>query len=503
MSQRRYVLAIDQGTTSSRAVVFNSAGEVISFGQTELRQHTPRPGWLEHDALDIWRDVRKVAGQALALAEVDAASIAAVGITNQRETAVIWERDTGKPIHPAIVWQDTRTSEIVRSLEKQEGTEHFVAVCGLPPATYFSGPKWAWILDQIPGARARAERGELLAGTIDSWLVWNLTGGPDGGVHITDVTNASRTLLMDLRTLTWRDDLCAALRVPRRMLPAIRPSSQLLGHVEAASLIAGVPIAGVLGDQQAAAFGQGCLTPGKAKNTYGTGSFLLLHTGEEVIRSQHGLLSTVAYQLGSQPAAYGLEGSIAVTGSLVQWLRDELGIITSAGQIEQLAGSVPDNGGVYIVPAFSGLFAPHWRADARGAILGLTRFATRAHLARAALEATAFQTREVVTAMQADSGVQLTELRVDGGMVVNNILMQFQADILGVDVVRPEVVETTSLGAAFAAGLAVGVWNDPTEITASWREARRWRPNMDSQVRQRHLRAWDKAVERSLGWAAD
>ncbi len=498
-----HVVAIDQGTTSTRAMVFDRSGRVVAVDQLEHRQIFPRAGWVEHDALEIWQNTRAVVGGALGKANLNATHIVAVGITNQRETAVVWERATGQPIHNAIVWQDTRTQAICDELAGDVGPERFKAVTGLPLATYFAGPKVRWILDNVDGARARAEAGELLCGTIDSWLLWNLTGGADDdGIHVTDVTNASRTLLMDLRTLAWDEQIAAEMGVPLAMLPEIRSSSEVYGTCKPGILI-DVPVAGILGDQQAATFGQACLEVGTAKNTYGTGNFMLLNTGTEIIDSTHGLLTTVCYQLGDAPPVYALEGSIAVTGSLVQWLRDNLGLIADAREIETLAATVDDNGGAYFVPAFSGLFAPHWRSDARGALVGLTRFVNKGHIARAVLEATAFQTREVLEAMNADSGVPLTELRVDGGMVANETLMQFQADLLGVDVVRPLIAETTALGAAYAAGLAVGYWESTDEITENWGEDRRWSPQMDEVERERLFRQWKKAVQRTLDWVDD
>lgn len=446
---------------------------------------------------------REVLETAVAEAGLTAVDIAALGITNQRETVVVWDRRTGEPVHNAIVWQDTRTQPAIDRLIAEHGVDAFAAQTGLPVASYFSASKIAWILDHVDGARARAEAGELLFGTPDTWVAWNLTGGVDGGIHVTDVTNASRTLLMDLRTLDWADELLEVWRIPRAMLPEIRSSAEIVGDVHAPPVLEGVPIAGILGDQQAATFGQAAFDAGESKNTYGTGNFLIFQTGTEIVKSENGLLTTVGYKLGDEPAHYALEGSIAVTGSLVQWLRDQLGIITSAPEVEALATTVEDNGGVYFVPAFSGLFAPYWRPDARGAILGLTRYANRGHLARAALEATAFQTREVLDAVNADSGVDLTELKVDGGMIANDTLMQFQADVLGVPVVRPVVAETTALGAAYAAGLAVGFWNDLDELRANWQEDRRWTPNDDVEERARQLRLWKQAVSKSMDWVND
>ena len=496
-----HIAAIDQGTTSTRCMIFDHSGAVVAVGQKEHRQIFPRAGWVEHDAAEIWDNTREVTGQALARANIAASDLAAVGITNQRETAVVWERATGKPIHNAIVWQDTRTTRIITELgDLGGGADRYKEKVGLPLATYFAGPKVRWILDHVDGARERAERGELLMGTIDSWLLWNMTGGPDGGQHLTDVSNASRTMLMDYRTLSWDEDIAAEMGIPVAMLPEIRSNSEEYGRGRRAGFMAGVPIAGSLGDQQAATFGQVCFERGMAKNTYGTGNFLLLNTGEDAVASKNGLLTTVCYQIGDRKPVYALEGSIAVTGSLVQWVRDNLQMIGSASEIEEIARSVDDNGGAYFVPAFSGLFAPHWRSDARGALVGLTRYVNRGHLARAVLEATAFQTREVVDAMNADSGVDLTELRVDGGMVANELLMQFQADLLGVPVVRPRIAETTALGAAYAAGLAVGFWADEAELSRQWAEDKRWEASMDAAERERTYRKWGKAVQRTLDW---
>lgn len=495
-----YVVAIDQGTTSTRAMVFDAQGQPVATGQLEHRQYFPRPGWVEHDALEIWRNTREVIGIALAQADITRHDVEALGITNQRETAVVWDRRTGTPIHRAIVWQDTRTQPHVDRLAADGGVDRFKGVTGLPLATYFSATKVAWLLDHVDGARAAAESGDLLFGTMDTWLLWNLTGGPDGGVHATDVTNASRTLLMDLRSLEWSDDLLAAFDIPPAMMPTIRPSSAEFGRIEASNLLHDIPIAGILGDQQAATFGQAAFDRGESKNTYGTGNFLIVNTGEELVSSSHGLISTVAYQLAGDEPRYALEGSIAVTGSLVQWLRDSLGIINSASQIEELAASVTDSGGVVIVPAFSGLFAPYWRSDARGAILGLTRFADRSHIARAALESVAFQSREVIDAAAADTGVSIAELKVDGGMVVNDLLLQIQADILGTPVVRPVVAETTALGAAYAAGLAVGFWDSCEQLRTLWQEDARWEPSIDADERETRMMRWRKAVTRTFDW---
>jgi glycerol kinase len=497
----RYVAAIDQGTTSTRCMVFDRAGQVVAIDQLEHRQLLPRAGWVEHDATEIWINTQRVIAGALERAELRSTALAAVGITNQRETTVVWDRATGEPVHPAIVWQDTRTDASCAELGALGGgADRYRSRVGLPLATYFAGPKIRWILDQVDGARARAERGQLLFGTMDTWVLWNLTGGPDGGLHVTDPTNASRTLLMDLATLSWDAEIATEIGVPMAMLPQIRSCSEIYGVVRSAGPLQGVPVAGMLGDQQAATFGQVCFEPGTAKNTYGTGNFMLLNTGTERVLSSNGLLTTVCYQLGEQPPVYALEGSIAVTGSGVQWLRDNLGLISDPAEVEPLALTVPDNGGAYFVPAFSGLFAPYWRSDARGAWVGLTRFITRGHLARAVLEATAFQTREVLDAMNADSGVPLTELKVDGGMTVNQTLMQFQADILDVPVIRPVVNQTTALGAAYAAGLAVGFWAGLDDLRANWAQARRWEPSMDADRREREYRRWKRAVTRTFDW---
>ncbi|MBI5161112.1 MAG: glycerol kinase GlpK [Micrococcales bacterium] len=494
-----YVIAIDQGTTSSRAIIFDKKGSIVSTGQKEHEQIFPRAGWVEHDPKEIWDNVREVIGQALSRADLTRHDIAAVGITNQRETAVVWDKTTGEAVYNAIVWQDTRTQSIVDELADGD-VERYKQIVGLPLATYFSGTKIKWILDNVDGARARAEAGELVFGTTDCWVLWNLTGGTDGGVHATDVTNASRTLFMDLETLSWRDDILADFGIPRSMMPEIKSSSEVYGQVEASNLLREVPVAGILGDQQAATFGQAAFAQGESKNTYGTGNFLIFNTDTEIVHSKNGLLTTVGYKLGDQPTHYALEGSIAVTGSLIQWLRDNLGIISSAEESETLAKTVDDNGGVYFVPAFSGLFAPYWRPDARGALVGMTRYVNKGHVARAALEATAFQTAEVIEAVNADSGVELSELKVDGGMIANNTLMQFQADILGVPVVRPVVAETTALGAAYAAGLAVGFWSSLEELAQNWQEDRRWEPSMDADERARQLRLWKKAVTKSMDW---
>ena len=494
----RYVAAIDQGTTSSRCMVFDHDGAIVAVAQKEHAQRFPRPGWVEHDAAEIWENVREVVAAALEKAGLTASEIAAIGITNQRETTVVWDRATGDPIANAIVWQDTRTDSIVTRLDRSVGVEWFRDRTGLTLATYFSGPKLLWLLENMPGVRERAERGELAFGTMDSWLIWNLTGGPAGGRHVTDVTNASRTLLMNLRELAWDEAIMAELGIPHGLLPDIVSSSEVYGT--ATGVLDGVPVAGALGDQHAALVGQTAFDDGDLKSTYGTGAFLLLNTGTEPVASKHGLLTTVAYQFGSAPAAYALEGSIAVSGSLVQWFRDQLGAIGSASEIEALAASVDDNGGCYFVPAFSGLFAPHWRSDARGVIAGLTGYVTKAHIARAILEASAWQTRELVDAMVSDTGIELDELRVDGGMTENALLLQLLADALDVEVVRPRVTETTCLGAAYAAGLAVGFWPDVDSLRANWQAEAVWRPAADPERRAREYHEWKKAVDRTLGW---
>ncbi|MDR1852534.1 MAG: glycerol kinase GlpK [Propionibacteriaceae bacterium] len=499
----KYILAIDQGTTSSRAIIFNHEGTIVSVGQKEHEQIFPKPGWVEHDPIEVWNNVREVIGLALTEAGVNKESIAAVGITNQRETAVVWNKETGQPVYNAVVWQDTRTLDIITELaggDLDKGAGRYQDRVGLGLATYFSGPKVKWILDNVPGARADAEAGKLLFGNMDSWVIWNLTGGVDGGVHVTDVTNASRTMLMDLKTLSWAEDIAADMTIPLSMLPEIKSSAEIYGYVGPEGLLAGVPVAGDLGDQQAATFGQACFEVGNAKNTYGTGNFMLMNTGLEPVPSKNGLLTTMCYKIGDQAPVYALEGSIAVTGSLVQWLRDNLKIISSAPEIEELANTVEDNGGAYFVPAFSGLFAPYWKPTARGALVGLTRYINRGHIARAVLEATAYQTREVLDAMEADSGVKLTELKVDGGMTANNTLMQFQADQVGVPVVLPVVAETTALGAAYAAGIAVGYWQGESDVIANWAEAKRWEPKADEAERERLYRNWKKAVTKTFDW---
>ena len=503
MTEEKYVLAIDQGTTSSRAIIFDHSGQIVATGQKEHEQIFPRAGWVEHDPMEIWTNVREVIGTALSVAQINRHSLAAVGITNQRETTVVWDKTTGEPVYNAIVWQDTRTDKIVKELGGDEGQDKYKDRVGLPLATYFCGPKVKWILDNVEGARERAEAGDLLMGTIDSWLIWNLTGGVTNGVHVTDVTNASRTMLMDLKTLSWNEEIAADMGIPMSMLPEIKSSAEVYGYGRKQGLLIDTPIAGILGDQQAATFGQACFEKGMAKNTYGTGNFMLMNTGTEPVPSENGLLTTVCYKIGDQDAVYALEGSIAVTGSLVQWLRDNLRMFDSAPEIEKLAETVDDNGGAYFVPAFSGLFAPYWQSDARGAIVGLTRYVNRGHIARAVLEATAFQTREVLDAMEADSGVQLTELKVDGGMTANDLLMQFQADQLNVDVVRPVVAETTALGAAYAAGIAVGFWEGEQDVINNWAEDKRWKPEMEAGERDRQYRLWKKAVTRTFEWVDD
>jgi glycerol kinase len=497
----RYIAAIDQGTTSSRCIVFDGSGVPVAMAQREHRQIFPAPGWVEHDAAEIWANVQHVVGEALGKAGLSPEHLAAVGITNQRETVVAWDRETGVPVHHAIVWQDTRTDAFCRAMaaDSELGADRFRAKTGLPIATYFSGSKMAWLLGEVPQVRELAESGHVLFGTMDSWIIWNLTGGPRGGAHVTDVTNASRTMLLDLETLSWDAELLETFGVPAAVLPRIASSAEVYGT--ARGVLEGVRVAGALGDQHAALFGQACFEPGEAKSTYGTGTFLLLNTGERPVPSKQGLLTTVGYQIGSEPAVYALEGSVAVTGALIQWLRDSLGLISSAAEVEPLASSVPDSGGAYIVPAFSGLFAPHWRSDARGVIAGLTAFVTKAHLVRAALEATAWQTREVVDAMRADAGLELATLKVDGGMTANALLLQILADVLDAPVVRPAVVETTCLGAAYAAGLAVGFWASTDELRELWSADREFAPAMAGEVRDREYANWRKAVERTLGWA--
>jgi glycerol kinase len=495
----RYIGAIDQGTTSTRFVLFDASGKMAAVAQKEHEQIYPQPGWVEHDPEEIWLRTQEVIAEATQEADAKPADLAAIGITNQRETTVVWNRKTGKPVANAIVWQDTRVADYVAELAGRSGKDILRSKTGLPLSTYFSAPKIRWLLDHVPGLRAQAENGDVLFGNIDTFLVWRLTGGARSGVHVTDVTNASRTQLMNLHTLSWDRDLLDLFNIPEAILPRICSSSEVYAQATCRE-INGVPIAGILGDQQAALVGQTCFKPGEAKNTYGTGCFLLMNTGEQPVESEHGLLTTVAYKLGHQTAKYALEGSIAVTGALVQWIRDNLGLVESSAEIEALAQTVNDNGGVYFVPAFSGLYAPYWNDSARGVIVGLTRYANRAHLARAALEATAFQTREVVEAMESDSGIHLDVLRSDGGMVENNLLMQFQADILNRPVVRPVIKETTSLGAAYVAGLAVGFFKNTEELCAKWKVDCTWNPQLDDSKRERLFRLWKKAVTRSLDW---
>jgi len=495
----RYLGAIDQGTTSTRFIVFNRSGRIVASEQREHQQIYPKPGWVEHDPEEIWRRTQEVIAGALQQRALRPSDLAAIGITNQRETTVLWDRKTGKPIYNAIVWQDTRVVDSVSEFARQGGQDRFRIQTGLPLTTYFSGLKIRWMLDHIPGAREQAEAGDLLFGNIDTFLVWHLTGGSDGGIHITDVTNASRTQLMNLNTLDWDPDVLSAFGIPAAILPRIRPSSDIYGTASE-SVLQGVTIAGILGDQQAALVGQTCFKQGEAKNTYGTGCFLLMNVGDKPVGSKCGLLTTLAYKLGNQPAIYALEGSIAITGALVQWVRDNLGLIEKSSDIEALAISVTDNGGVYFVPAFSGLYAPYWKDSARGVITGLTRYATKGHIARAVLEATAFQTREVLEAMEKDSGVALDSLRTDGGMVENNLLMQFQADILHKPVVRPIIKETTALGAAYAAGLAVGFYQNTDDLRANWSVDHIWQPNLEDKIREEMYRLWKKAVTRSFDW---
>jgi glycerol kinase len=492
----RYIAAIDQGTASSRCLLFDERARIVSVGQKEHRQIFPRPGWVEHDPWEIWRNVLEVVREALGKAQLEFGDVVALGIANQRETTVVWDRATGAPVQNAINWGDLRTGHLVRELAGDAGQDRFRDRCGLPLATYFSGPKIRWLLDHVPGLQERAEAGEALFGTMDTWLIWNMTGR-----HVTDVTNAGRTMLMNLETLAWDDVLVDAMGIPRAMLPEIRPSAEVYG--EASSALGGLPVAGALGDQHAALVGQTCFDAGEGKCTYGTGSFLLLNTGDTPVKSANGLLTTVGYKIGDTPPTYALEGSIAVTGALVQWFRDKVGVIGSAPEIETLARTVDDNGGCYFVPAFSGLFAPHWRSDARGVIAGLTGYITKGHLARAVLEATAWQTREVVEAMNTDAGMELSRLKVDGGMTANNLLMQFLADVLDVPVVRPIVAETVSLGAAYAAGVGVGFWPDVESLRQNWHTAAEWLPAMDGAVRERGYRKWRKAVQRTMDWVDD
>lgn len=495
----KYIAAIDQGTTSTRCILFNHQGKIVSVGQKEHEQIYPRPGWVEHNPDEIWKNTQEVIALARIKVAATAADIAAIGITNQRETTVVWNRRTGKPYYNALVWQDTRTTDLVAKYEKEGGLNQFRDKTGLPVSTYFSGLKLKWLLENVSDLRGDAERGEALFGNMDTFIIWNLTGGPHGGIHVTDVTNASRTQLMNLRTLNWDVEMLATYDIPEKMLPVIKSSSEVYGHV-ANEVLPGVPVAGDLGDQHAALVGQTCFEPGMAKNTYGTGCFMVMNTGDEIKMSENGLLTTIAYQFGNAPVQYALEGSVAVTGALVQWVRDNLGLIKKSSDIEKLARTVEDNGGAYFVPAFSGLYAPYWRNDARGVIAGLTRYVNKGHIARAVLEATAYQTTDVVNAMEQDSGIQLSSLRVDGGMIYNQLLMQFQADILDTTVVTPEIAETTALGAAYAAGLAVGYWKDTAELTQNWAIAHTWKPNMEASKRDELYKGWQKAVTKSYGW---
>ncbi len=502
---KQYVAAIDQGTTSTRFIVFDHGGNVIAVDQKEHEQIYPKPGWVEHDALEIWERTQDVITGVLSQAGISASEIAAIGVTNQRETTVLWDKNTGRPVYNAIVWQDTRTDVICAKLARSGGQDRFRRKTGLPLATYFSGPKIKWVLDHVKGAKTKAKKGELLFGNIDTWIIWNLTGE-----HVTDVTNASRTMLMNLKTLDWDDEILKLMGIPRMTLPKIKSSSEIYGYVRASlgnarggvwsQSLQGIPVAGDLGDQQAALFGQTCFKAGEAKNTYGTGCFMLMNTGEKPVQSKAGLLTTLGYKIGNQKAVYALEGSIAIAGALIQWLRDNLGLIQSSGEVEALAKAVEDNGGIYFVPAFSGLYAPYWKSDARGVIVGMTRYVNKSHIARAALEATAYQTREVLDAMEKDSGVKLRALKVDGGMVFNELLMQFQSDILNVPVVRPKVAETTALGAAYAAGLAVGFWKNTDELKTNWGRDKEWTPKMDARVRKSLYAGWKKAVTRTFDW---
>jgi len=498
-----FIAAIDQGTTSSRCIIFDRDGRIVAVDQKEHEQIFPKPGWVEHDAAEIWKNVQDVVAGAMVKAGASRDDILSIGITNQRETTMLWDKRTGKPVHNAIVWQDTRTDVLCKKLGGEIGQDRWRQETGLPLAAYFAGPKIAWLLDNVAGLRERAEAGELLFGTMDSWVIWNLTGGVNGGVHVTDVTNASRTLLMNLDDLKWNEEIAAEMGVPMQVLPEIRSSSEVYGTVTGGplgGLLAGVPVASALGDQQAALFGQTCFATGEAKSTYGTGTFMLMNTGEKLIHSESGLLTTVGYRIGDQDPVYALEGSIAVTGSLVQWMRDQMGLIKTAAEIETLAMSVEDNGGAYFVPAFSGLFAPYWRSDARGVIVGLSRFNTSGHIARATLESICYQSRDVADAMEKDSGVRLEVLKVDGGVTVNELCMQIQADVLGVEVSRPVVAETTALGAAYAAGLAVGFWKDTDELRQNWNESKRWKPAWSEEQREAGYAGWRKAVDRTLNW---
>lgn len=499
----QFIAAIDQGTTSTRCILFGKNGAIKAIAQKEHQQIYPQPGWVEHDPIEIWRNTQDVIRLAIQDSKISSSQITGIGITNQRETTVLWNPKTGEPYANAIVWQDTRTKDICDQLSATNGQDFFRERVGLPLATYFSAPKVQWLFNHLPTLHNEAERGNVLFGNVDTWLIWWLSGGPNGGIHITDVTNASRTMLMNLRTLDWDEDILREFNIPRQILPAIVPSSPAAPYgftVPEGPFNSSIPICGDVGDQQAALIGQTCFDIGEAKNTYGTGCFMLLNTGEKITHSKKGLLTTVAYQLGDQPATYALEGSVAVTGALVQWVRDNLGLISNSNEIETLARTVDDNGGVYFVPAFSGLFAPHWRSDARGIIVGLTRYVNKGHLARAVLEATAFQTKEILEAMYQDSGVALKSLKVDGGMVRNELLMQFQADILDVPVIRPVITETTALGAAFAAGLSIKYWTSLSELNRIWQVEKMWMPQMDKQLRYQQYQKWLKAIERSLNW---
>jgi glycerol kinase len=499
----KFVGALDQGTTSNRFIIFDHSGQIVAVEQKEHEQIFPQPGWVEHNPAEIWQNALDVIQGALLKANISGSDLAAIGITNQRETTIIWEKNTGKPFTNAIVWQCTRTDEICKELSREQGQNRFRDKTGLPITTYFSGPKIKWILDNVAEAKAAADKGNALFGTMETWLIWWLTGGPKGGAHVTDVTNASRTMLMDIDSRRWNDDILKILGIPKQILPRIVPSSDSNpwgGTLKNGPLSAAVPVCGALGDQQAALLGQACYDMGEAKNTYGTGCFLLLNTGHTPVASRHGLLTTLGYQINDQRPVYCLEGSIAITGALVQWLRDNLGLITSASEIEELAKTVENNGGVYFVPAFSGLFAPYWRSDARGVIGGLTRFVNKGHIARAVLEASAYQTRDIVEAMNKDSGVELTKLKVDGGMVGNELLMQFQSDILNVPVVRPKVSETSALGAAYSAGLAVGFWEGLNDLRRNWEEDKTWQPTIASEIMEKYYREWKKAVDRTFNW---
>ncbi|MFB0947895.1 MAG: glycerol kinase GlpK [Spirosomataceae bacterium] len=494
-----YVASIDQGTTSTRCIIFDKKGNIFSVGQKEHEQIYPKPGWVEHNPTEIWQNTLEVIAAARINKNISVKNIAACGITNQRETAVVWNKQTGKAYYNAIVWQDTRVDKMANQLEKDTGTEWFREKTGLPLATYFSGLKVKWILDNVEGVRADAEKGEAIFGNMDTFLVWHLTGGINGGLHLTDVTNASRTQLMHRKSMAWDDEILEKIDIPKAMLPTIEPSSKVYGKI-ISEVMEGVPIAGILGDQQAALVGQTCFQPGEAKNTYGTGCFMLMNTGTEAIPSKHGLLTTVAYQFEGQPVHYALEGSIAIAGALVQWLRDNLGIIKESSEVQTLAEGVEDNGGVYFVPAFSGLYAPYWENSARGVIAGLTRYVNKGHIARSVLEATAYQTKDVLEAMKKDSGIEISSLRVDGGMTVNELMMQFQSDMLDVPVIRPKMIETTALGAAYAAGMAVGYWENFDDLVKNWGVDKTWEPDMEETQRSEYYHGWKKAIERSKGW---